>query len=72
MFQETMREFFPLPHVLKQIFSLIGEHYGLAFELVDRPGREEGRPWCPEVSLYRVTDLQANLRGHFYLDPYIR
>ncbi len=32
-----MREFFPLPHVLKQIFSLVSQHYGLAFHLVEKP-----------------------------------
>jgi Zn-dependent oligopeptidase len=32
-----VREFFPLPHVLKQIFSLVSQHYGLAFHLVEKP-----------------------------------
>jgi Zn-dependent oligopeptidase len=31
-----------------------------------------GRPWSEEVSLYRVTDLEGKLKGHVYLDPYIR
>jgi Zn-dependent oligopeptidase len=34
--------------------------------------QEGGRPWSEEVSLYRVTDLEGNLKGHVYLDPYIR
>ncbi len=58
--------------MLKQIFSLIAEHYGLLLELVVNPGQKEGRPWCEEVSLYRVSDLEGKLRGHIYLDPYIR
>jgi hypothetical protein len=34
--------------------------------------QEGGRPWSEEVSLYRVTDLEGKLKGHVYLDPYIR
>ena len=74
--QEATREFFPLPHVLKQIFALVSDHYGLHFELVSqgaKDGAEEyGRAWCEEVSLYRVTDQEGQLKGHVYLDPYIR
>ena len=34
--EEAVREFFPLPHVLKKVFALMEEQYGLTFKLVDQ------------------------------------
>ena len=30
--EEAVRDYFPLPHVLKNVFGLMEEHYGLVFK----------------------------------------
>jgi len=67
---EAMRDYFPLPHVLKTVFKLLEDHYNLVFTYTETKG--EDKPWEEEVSVYKVTDKQGNLKGHCYLDPYIR
>ena len=66
--EEEVRDFFPLPRVLAGIFSLLEEHFGLQFELVEEQG---SGAWSQEVSLYRVKEGEQVL-GHVYLDPYLR
>eukprot|EP00088_Acartia_fossae_P028036 TRINITY_DN2880_c0_g1_i2.p1 TRINITY_DN2880_c0_g1~~TRINITY_DN2880_c0_g1_i2.p1 ORF type:complete len:779 (-),score=169.37 TRINITY_DN2880_c0_g1_i2:109-2445(-) len=68
--EESMREFFPLPHVLKTLFNLLAEQYDIVFEYVQNTG--EDAPWRDEVSLYKVSDKSGQVRGYCYLDAYIR
>jgi len=68
--EEAQRDFFPLPHVLKGVFSLMEEHYNLVFTLEKTKGNQ--KPWADEVSVYKVTDKSGAMKGHIYLDPYIR
>jgi len=67
---EAMRDYFPLPTVLKGIFDLLETHFGVQFEMVDTDS-DLGSVWNPEVTLYRVKDGGEEV-GYCYLDPYIR
>lgn len=67
--EEAVRDYFPLPHVLKNVFGLMEEHYGLVFKLVDQSPDQK---WVEELSVYQVEDKAGNIKGHCYLDPYIR
>jgi len=68
---EAIRDFFPLPVVLKAIFDLLEAQFGVQFEVVQADGGKHGTVWNPEVTLYRVTDCGTEV-GFCYLDPYIR
>lgn len=66
--EESMRDFFPLPHVLKTVFKLLAEQYDLVFTME----KNSEAPWREEVTLYKVTNKAGDLQGYCYLDPYIR
>ena len=68
--EENMRDFFPLPHILKVLFSLLGDQYDLVFESFKSP--KEGLLWNEEVSLYKVSNKSGENIGYCYVDPYIR
>jgi len=68
--EEAMRDYFPLPHILRSLFQLMAEHYNLVFKLIEPEGPE--KPWSEEVSVYEVSDNSGNFKGYCYLDPYIR
>ena len=66
--EEELREFFPLPTVLRGVFALLHLHFGLTFTLLEE---QEAEVWSAEVSVYRVEEEGEEL-GHLYLDPYLR
>merc|ERR1712107_38066 len=66
MGEESVREHFPLPTVLKGVFSLLEQQFGLTFTLATE--NESSGVWSPEVSLYRV-DENGKEVGHLYVDP---
>jgi len=68
---EAMRDYFPLPIVLKGIFDLLETQFGVKFEIVEADSGDLGSLWNPEVTLYRVKDGDEEV-GYCYLDPYIR
>jgi len=68
---EAIRDYFPLPTVLKGIFDLFENQFGVQFEVVEANGGDLGTVWNSEVTLYRVKDGGEEV-GFCYLDPYIR
>jgi len=68
---EAIRDYFPLPVVLKGIFDLLESHFNVQFEVVEAGSENLGSVWNPEVTLYRVKDGGKEI-GFCYLDPYIR
>jgi len=68
---EAIREYFPLPTVLKALFDLLETQFGIQFEIVDANGGLLGTVWNQEVTLYRVKDNGEEM-GFCYLDPYLR
>lgn len=66
--EESMRDFFPLPHVLSTVFKLLAEQYDLVFTVE----KDAEAPWREDVTLYKVTNKAGDLQGYCYLDAYIR
>ena len=65
--QEELRPFFPLPRVMKGLFTIINKLYGMTMEEVK--GVET---WHPEVTCYCVKDSENNVRGYIYADLFAR
>lgn len=65
--QEELRPFFPLPRVMKGLFTIINKLYGMTMEEVK--GIET---WHPDVTCYCVKDSQNNVRGYIYADLFAR
>merc|ERR1711974_80786 len=62
--EESVREHFPLPNVLKGLFSLLEQQFGLTFTLVKED--ETSGVWNPEVSLYREDkSYQGGDKGYY-------
>ena len=65
--QEDLRPYFPVPNVLKGLFAVVNNLYGLAIK--ERKGIEV---WNDEVIFFDIFDSAEILRGSFYLDLYAR
>jgi oligopeptidase A len=65
--QEELRPFFPLPRVMKGLFTIIHKLYGMTMEEVK--GVET---WHPDVTCYCVKDSENNTRGYIYADFFAR
>ncbi len=65
--QETLRPYFPLPHVLAGLFEVASRLYGFRVE-----PREDVAVWHADVRYYALVDAQGVEFGGFYLDPYAR
>ncbi|MCF6807403.1 M3 family metallopeptidase [Thiotrichales bacterium 19S9-12] len=65
--QEELRPYFPVNHVLKGLFSILNEIYGLKVEKIDQFDR-----YHDTVSLYQFVDKDDQLRGLIYIDLYAR
>ncbi len=63
---EKIKEYFPLEHVQKEMFTLFGGLYGLKFKQL------EYKLWHKDATLYQVTNLDKSLVGYFVLDLYAR
>jgi Zn-dependent oligopeptidase len=61
-------EYLPLDDVLRGLFRLTGEVFGLSYRRVD-----EARAWHPSVELYEIHDsTSGELLAHFYMDLFPR
>ncbi len=65
--QEELRPFFPLPKVMKGLFTIINKLYGMTMEEVK--GVET---WHPDVTCYCVKDSENHVRGYIYSDLFAR
>ncbi|MGI9229887.1 MAG: oligopeptidase A [Gammaproteobacteria bacterium] len=65
--QEQLRPWFPVPDVIKGMFSVVQRLYGIDIEAVD--GVET---WHEDVQFFVIKDSAGDLRGGFYLDLYAR
>ena len=65
---EQVRQYFPLGHVMQEMFSIYGPMFGIRFEEV-----KDAPAWAPEVTLFRVSNItDGRTVGFLYLDPYPR
>lgn len=63
---QEVKQYFTEPAVLKGLFGVIGDLYGLRVE------QDEAPTWHPDVRFYRLVDADGALVGQFYLDLYAR
>lgn len=65
---ETLRPYFQFPIVLRALFDLAHELFGVSIEEADGLAPV----WHPDVRFFRVRDEDGADRAYFYLDPYSR
>ena len=65
--QEDVRPWFPLDHVLKGLFEVVANLYGLTIHQ-----RKNVEKWHPDVQFFEIIDAEGEPRGRFYLDLYAR
>lgn len=65
---EDLRPYFPFPHVLKGLFSLCNDLFGIRVEAADG----EVPVWHPDVRFFNVFNENNSHIASFYLDPYSR
>ncbi|MGA8260772.1 MAG: oligopeptidase A [Arenicellales bacterium] len=64
---EDVRPYFPLDRVVGGLFEVMHRLYGIEARRLD-----EVETWHPDVSFYELVDGQGEVRGRFFLDPYVR
>lgn len=71
---EKVREYFPFDAVMKGLFSITQQLYGLEYRDVTAQGPTPERPlWHPDVRRYEVWDKARNeMLGEFYIDLFPR
>lgn len=65
---EALRPYFPLPHVMKGMFDIIKQLYGV--QLTDIT--ETVDTWHPDVRCYALHDEEQQLCGYLYMDLFAR
>jgi oligopeptidase A len=65
--EEEVRAYFPAPHVMQGLFTLLNRLYGL--EIRQETGVDV---WHPDVVFYRILDQTGEVRGFLYVDLYAR
>jgi len=65
--QEELRPYCSLPRVLKGLFAVVQQLYGLNISQ-----RTDISTWHKDVRFFEIRDEHDELRGSFYLDPYAR
>lgn len=65
---EALRPYFPLPQVLKGLFTLASQLFGVQIVAADGAAPI----WHPDVRYFQVQDEAGAAIAHFYLDPYSR
>jgi len=63
---QEVKQYFPEAKVMQGMFRVVETIFGV------RILPDQAETWDPAVRFYRISDLQGNLVGRFYLDPYAR
>lgn len=64
--ENELKQYFPLPQVLKGLFGVIQTLFGVRIEATDLP------TWHDDVQSFSVSDTAGSILAYFYLDPYSR
>jgi len=64
---EDVRPYFHASRVIQGLFEVVHRLYGIKARRV-----EEVETWHPDVEFYELVDAAGELRGKFFLDPYVR
>lgn len=65
--QEELRPYFPLPRVMRGLFTIINKLYGMTIEEVSDIDK-----WHPDVACYCLKDSDNRVRGYIYTDLFAR
>ena len=65
--QEDVRPWFPLDRVLKGLFKVVSNLYGLNIKQ-----QNNVESWHPDVQYFEIFDANGEARGRFFLDLYAR
>ena len=69
MSDDDLRDYFPLPKVMKGVFKIYSSLFNIDFKEINDPVGT----WNPQVQMFQVSDKQnGQVLGHFYLDLFIR
>lgn len=63
---ELVREYFPLTHVMDQMFKHFGNLFGVTFKVV------EFKTWHKDVAVYEVCNKDKSLVGYMFFDLFPR
>ena len=63
---EMVREYFPLDHVMDQMFKIFGSLFGLRFSRLD------WKTWHKDVVVYEVLNADTSLVGYMFFDLFPR
>lgn len=63
---EYVREFFPLSHVMEQMFTHFGKLFGLVFN------EQDIKTWHKDVRVFEVLNTNKSLVGYMFFDLYPR
>ncbi len=65
---ETLRPYFPFPHVLDCLFETVQTLFDVSIHAADG----KASVWHPDVRLFAVKNATGTCIAHLYLDPYSR
>lgn len=65
--QEDLKPYFPEPHVVEGLFTVVKQLYGLQIKELSGVNT-----WHEDVRAFEIHDRQGNARGRFFLDLYAR
>ena len=63
---QEVKQYFPEAKVMQGMFRVVETIFGVRIQ------PDQAETWDPAVRFFRISDLQGNLVGQFYLDPYSR
>ncbi|MFH1045137.1 MAG: M3 family metallopeptidase [Pseudomonadota bacterium] len=63
---QEVKQYFPEAKVMQGMFRVVETIFGVRIE------PDQAETWDPAVRFFRINDLQGNMIGQFYLDPYAR
>ena len=63
---QEVKQYFPEAKVMQGMFRVVERIFGVRIQ------PDQAETWDPAVRFFRISDLQGNLVGQFYLDPYAR
>ncbi len=64
---EEVRPYFPAGKVIQGLFDVVKRLYGIDARRID-----DVETWHPDVAFYELVDAGGEVRGRFFLDPYVR
>ena len=67
--EETLRSYFPMEHVLEELFALIQKRFGVTFKRVPA---SKVHAWHSDVQFYQLLTEGKELIAGLYFDPYAR